>query len=170
MIADNIENWRLIDGYDNYEVSSHGFVRNNKTGRILKHGINDGGYRHVMLRKNNKSKPYTIHKLVASRFCDNPNNYRCVDHIDNNRSNNHFNNLRWASHSMNSRNTKINKNNTSGVQGVVYINSKSLWRARITDNNNNRIDKKFSISVHGNDAKAKAIEWRRQKEHEYGYL
>ena len=42
MIADNIENWRLIDGYDKYEVSSHGFVRNNKTGRILKHSITTG--------------------------------------------------------------------------------------------------------------------------------
>ena len=26
----NIEQWRLIGGYDNYEVSSHGRVRNNK--------------------------------------------------------------------------------------------------------------------------------------------
>ena len=170
MIADNIENWRLIDGYDNYEVSSHGFVRNNKTGRILKSCVDGGGYTQVMLRKDNKPKSYKIHKLVASRFCDNPNNYRCVDHMDNNRSNNHFKNLRWASHSMNSRNTKINKNNTSGVQGVVYNDSKSLWRALITDNNNNRIEKEFRISVHGNEAKALAIEWRRQKEHEYGYL
>ena len=26
----NIEQWRLIDGYDNYEISSHGRVRNKK--------------------------------------------------------------------------------------------------------------------------------------------
>ena len=36
MIADNIENWLLIDGYDNYEVSSFGRVRNNRSSRILK--------------------------------------------------------------------------------------------------------------------------------------
>ena len=30
-IADNIEMWRLINGYDNYEVSSHGRVKNNQT-------------------------------------------------------------------------------------------------------------------------------------------
>ena len=32
----NIEQWRLIDGYDNYEISSHGRVRNNKTSKIMK--------------------------------------------------------------------------------------------------------------------------------------
>ena len=34
--AIEIEQWRLIDGYDNYEISSHGRVRNNKTSRIMK--------------------------------------------------------------------------------------------------------------------------------------
>ena len=32
----NNEVWRAIDGYLNYEVSSHGRVRNSNTGRILK--------------------------------------------------------------------------------------------------------------------------------------
>ncbi len=48
-IADNIEMWRLINGYDNYEVSSHGRVRNNRTMRILKGGTNHGGYLHVLI-------------------------------------------------------------------------------------------------------------------------
>ena len=33
--AHNIEVWRMIDNYNNYEISSHGRVRNNKTERIL---------------------------------------------------------------------------------------------------------------------------------------
>ena len=55
-IADNIEMWRLINGYDNYEVSSHGRVRNNRTMRILKGGKNLDGYIHVGLSKNGKIK------------------------------------------------------------------------------------------------------------------
>jgi len=34
-IANNIEHWALIDGYDNYEVSSFGRVRNNNTNKIM---------------------------------------------------------------------------------------------------------------------------------------
>ena len=47
----NIEQWRLINDYDNYEVSSHGRVRNNNTGRILKPGINSSGYHFANLHK-----------------------------------------------------------------------------------------------------------------------
>jgi hypothetical protein len=33
------ETFRKIDGYENYEISDHGNVRNTKTGRILKNKI-----------------------------------------------------------------------------------------------------------------------------------
>ena len=58
-IADNIEMWRLISGYDNYEVSSHGRVRNNRTMHMLKSGTNHGGYLHIGLSKNGKKKTTT---------------------------------------------------------------------------------------------------------------
>ena len=50
MIADNIEAWMLINGYDNYEVSSVGRVRNNRSGRILGQHDNGHGYLKVVLR------------------------------------------------------------------------------------------------------------------------
>ena len=55
-IADNIEMWRLINSYDNYEVSSHGRVRNNKTMNILKPSLNQGGYYQISLHKNGEKK------------------------------------------------------------------------------------------------------------------
>ena len=49
--AENIEQWRLVDEYDNYEISSHGRVRNNKTDKILKQST-DNGYFKVGLSKD----------------------------------------------------------------------------------------------------------------------
>ena len=37
----NIEQWRLVDGYDNYEISSFGRVRNSTTSKIMKNYLNN---------------------------------------------------------------------------------------------------------------------------------
>ena len=51
----NIEQWRNVDGYDNYQVSSHGRVRNSKTNRIMTNCINGAGRLHIILSKNKKN-------------------------------------------------------------------------------------------------------------------
>ena len=164
----NIEQWRLINDYDNYEVSSHGRVRNNQTGRILKAGI-AAGYHTVSLSKDGKIKTHNVHRLVCFAFCLNPNNYDVVDHIDRNKTNNMFNNLRWCTTSENQRNRSISINNTSGVNGVTKtINS---WRAIWRDNDHKNCYKSFSINKYGDDqAKILAIAYRKEKEIEFGYL
>jgi len=96
IIPPNIEYWRLIDGYSNYEVSSHGRVRNNQTDRIFVPQIVTLGYLNVTLCKGGNQKVYYIHRLVASAFLPNLENKPCVDHIDNNKQNNHLNNIRWC--------------------------------------------------------------------------
>jgi hypothetical protein len=48
--------WLPIKGYENYEVSISGSVRNVKTKRILKLFINCKGYYHVTLCRNCKLK------------------------------------------------------------------------------------------------------------------
>lgn len=55
MREEGIEVWLPAKGFDNYEVSSKGRVRNVKTGRILKTQINDRGYEHLSLRKDKKA-------------------------------------------------------------------------------------------------------------------
>jgi len=65
IIPPNIEYWRLIDGYNNYEISSHGRVRNNRTDRILELCLNRGGYFYVKLSNESARKAHRVHRLVA---------------------------------------------------------------------------------------------------------
>ena len=92
-VVENDEVWKVIDNYDDYDISSHGRTRNNKTEKVLQPDIRSG-YHNVALRKDGKIKRHNIHHLVCSTFCQNPNKYKIVEHIDNNIFNNMFNKLR----------------------------------------------------------------------------
>ena len=126
------EKWKSIEGYDFYEVSDYGKVRNIDTGRILKASVDTHGYYKVNLNIFGKVATKRIHRLVADAFIDNPENKTHVDHIDNNPLNNHVSNLRFATNKENQQNSKISKRNTSGVKGVCYHKGNKKWQAQIT--------------------------------------
>ena len=48
-----VETFKTIEGYENYSVSDHGNVRNDKTGRILKEKENRYGYKSVSDNEQN---------------------------------------------------------------------------------------------------------------------
>ena len=170
MINQNDEQWRMVDGYDNYSVSSFGRVKNTTTSRILKQCLNRDGYYIVGLRKDKQTKTHQVHRLVCFAFCNNDNDYNVVDHTDRNPLNNHFLNLRWTTSSMNSRNATISRANTSGTKGVNFIPCGNSWRAGWTDNEGNKCSKSFSIKKYGDQAKQLAINKRLEMESLYGYL
>jgi hypothetical protein len=91
----DMEEWKQVSEYENYEVSSYGNVRNKKTGRILKPARN-GGYLHVSLSSNKIQKSFSVHQLIARCFIDNPENKTQVNHIDKDGTNNKLSNLEWA--------------------------------------------------------------------------
>jgi hypothetical protein len=174
-MAQNIEQWMLINGYNNYEVSSFGRVRNNVTNRILKHHVAVGQYYQIGLYLKSKKKHYKVHRLVAFAFCDKPDGCDFVDHIDRNPQNNDRRNLRWTTLQDNQHNRKKSSNNTSGKQGVNRYTDKKkdlhYWRVQIADNNSKVISKVFSIKKLGDaEAKRQAIECRKQLEVQYGYI
>ena len=88
-----VETFVEIEGFENYEVSNLGKVRNMKTGRILKPSLNHNGYLRLWLYENNKRKHLFLHKIIATTFIDNPEGKPCVNHIDENKLNNDLNNL-----------------------------------------------------------------------------
>ena len=101
------EEWRDIKGYEGkYQVSSLGRVKslgNNKSKKekILKPGKNKLDYLYVILCKNGESKGFLVHRLVAEAFVNNPNEYKCVNHKDENKTNNCVDNLEWCTHKYN---------------------------------------------------------------------
>ena len=150
--------WLPIEGYENYEVSICGQVRNIKTKRILKQNICNAGYYIIKLYKNNYAKNYKVHRLVCKTFKPNlDNTKKCVDHVDNNKLNNTISNLRWCTHQQNQHNRQLNKNNTSGIKGITWENEK--WRARIVFNN-----KKSSLGYFDTLEEAKIVRYQAAKQ------
>lgn len=125
------EEYRQIEGFENYKVSNLGNIRNSKTGRVLTPGIGKVGYYIVNLSKDGKQVSNYIHTLVAKAFIENPENKPCVDHADSNKLNNNVNNLRYATRRENSQNATISKRNTSGCKGVAWQKKAKKWEAHI---------------------------------------
>lgn len=113
------EEWKQINNYDNYEVSTLGNVRNSNTGRILKKTCR-GGYLTIGLCKNSNTKTCQAHRLVALAFIDNPENKPQVNHKDKNRSNNMVSNLEWSTASENSIHRSINVIQTTNQHVKVW--------------------------------------------------
>ena len=132
LIKLNVEVWRSIENYENYVVSSFGKIKNTKTARILKAGLSSHGYLTVVLCEDGNRRNHKIHRLVANAFLNNPNDKLCVDHKDNNRTNNNISNLRFATTNENQHNRKLSNNNTSGCKGVCFDKRAKKWCAKIT--------------------------------------
>lgn len=114
------EVWKPIKGYEGiYEVSSYGRVRsleridtrpNPRTGkamnfttkqRIITNRNHPKGYKTVLLRKGGSSEQFLLHRLVARAFIPNPQNLPCVNHKDEDKTNNRADNLEWCSQQYN---------------------------------------------------------------------
>ena len=128
------EQWASITGYTNYEVSWFGRVSNFKTDRILKDHVSSNTYQTLGLSERGVAKSHSVHVLVAREWIENPHGKRCVDHIDGDKKNNHHENLRWATHSENGRNQKVQSNKSSKYKGVSVCKANGKWLVHIKFN------------------------------------
>ena len=123
--------WKKIEGYPNYEISICGSVRNFTTKRILKPAVSNNGYYFVELFNKKQHKKFKVHRLVAIHFIPYLNNGDSVDHINGEKLDNTISNLRWVSNQQNQFNKKVYKQSTTGIKGVVWIESIKKYRAKI---------------------------------------
>ena len=97
------ENWKPIDGFEDYAVSNLGKVKSLKYGRerILKPMKNREGYLQVQLWKNGKRKMFKVHRLVATAFIPNPMDLPEINHRNEDKANNIVGNLEFCSRRYN---------------------------------------------------------------------
>lgn len=112
------ETWELVEGTEDYYISSYGrFKRGRKLRRIC---LNKEGY-YVC---NVGRKKCLVHRLVAIAFIPNPDNLPLVDHIDGCKTNNHISNLRWVDYRTNTQAAyDIGLNKGSEVCPILVIDS-----------------------------------------------
>ena len=122
-----MEEFRIINGYENYSVSNFGVVRNDLKGKILKQSNHNQGYKVVNL----DYKLHLVHILVANAFIPNSQNKLFVDHKDTDKTNNNIANLRWSTKCENNQNQPIRNDNTSGVKGVSWNIKRNKWETYI---------------------------------------
>lgn len=108
------EVWKDIHGYKGfYQVSNLGRVRRlsgvckARNGlrvvpeKILKPGVNEYGYRYVILWRNGVGRMKKVHRLVALLFIPKVRGKKYIDHKLGDKSDNRAVSLRWVTQSEN---------------------------------------------------------------------
>jgi len=91
--------WKIIKEEPNYEISTEGQVRNIQTQHVKSLRLDKNGYSRVTLYPSGKT--YSIHKLVAKAFIENPNSFNQINHKNGNKTDNNVDNLEWCTASYN---------------------------------------------------------------------
>lgn len=102
----------IVKSYHRYLVSESGKVYRQTKHKIKELSYDDySPYLMVTLYVHGKPERWKIHRLVATMFIPNPNNYPVVNHIDGNKRNNRVENLEWCTYKHNNQhaiNTGLN--------------------------------------------------------------
>ena len=134
------EIWKPVKGYEGfYEVSNLGRIRSLdrtvncvhnsvaiKKGKILKLSTIPKGYLCAHFSKYGKSKSIEIQRVVALAFIPNPNNLPCVNHKDEDKTNNKVDNLEWCTYKYNNTyGTRLEKSAKKHINGK---NAKTVYQ------------------------------------------
>ena len=143
--------YKYIDGYENYIIYEDGLIYNENNDRFIKDRKEKNGYMRVGLSKDGKEKHFLVHRLIALSFIPNPDNKKCIDHINRIRDDNRIENLRWVTHSENSQNRCDNndelyiskKNDKTCKEGYIWVFQLNINGK--TKNIKTSVDKEFLI-------------------------
>ena len=131
------EEWRDVVGYEGFYIvsnlgriatirDSHTYTKNGKTfirswpRHICSTSIAPSThYERMTFKVNYKHDTQLVHRIVAEAFLPNPNNFTCIDHIDDNPSNNRADNLQWCNPHINNSKPRHRKLSSIAKMGRV---------------------------------------------------
>ncbi len=104
---------KTIPGYPHYKATEDGRIWSEHTHKFLSQQT-ILGYKKVKVYKNGKPQMAAVHRLVAFAFIPNPYDLPCINHKDEDKTNNRVDNLEWCTVKYNdnygTRNERIVKN------------------------------------------------------------
>lgn len=118
-------------------------------------------YEKITITINGSQKAYSSHRLAFLYMTGKWPKHQ-IDHIDQDGENNTWINLRDITGKENQRNKTLQKNNTSGFNGVHWVKKTKRWRVMLYLNNKQIYGGTFIN-------KEDAIEKRKQMNIEYGF-
>jgi len=110
-------------------TSRSNICHNNKCGGKIAGTISEDGYVVIGIAK----KYYLAHRIIW-KLKTGSDPIDIIDHEDTDNGNNRWLNLREAANGPNIQNSKLRKDNTSGIKGVHWDMRHKKWRAVITAN------------------------------------
>lgn len=135
-----MEQWKPVVGFENrYEVSDCGNVRsinwrNLGIVRNLYLKRHNRGYLKVELVKDGVKKTFCVHRLVAEAFVKNEEGFDCVNHIDEDKTNNSASNLEWCNRKYNANYSASRHPERFGPNRRGSTKSKSIVQMTIDGN------------------------------------
>lgn len=109
----------------NFWIEDTGRLRNARTKRWLKGGMNKG-YHFYSIYFRGKQYIFYTHRLVAEYFIPNPDNLPIVHHKDGNKLNNFYLNLEWVSTKEHNQTIKELQQRKKHIGKRQYISQKDL--------------------------------------------
>lgn len=123
------EVWKSIPGYEDYQASSLGRIREKESQKLLKRTLHYDNYLQVTLKSGRTKNPW-VHKLVALAFYGEPVGIDdpVVDHLDECTWNDRVDNLEWISRQENIRRWRErNPDKIGKKQKVVCLETGQQW-------------------------------------------
>ena len=126
--------WKPVKGYDKYEISDSGKVKNVRTGYILGKRLDRDGYDNVCLYGDGtKGCNKKVHRLVAEAFLLKEDGRDQINHKNGNKEDNRVSSLEWCTRSENT--------NHAYETGLIIANIRPAIAAhtKITDSDKSDI-------------------------------